>query len=262
MSTRRLALLGVFALAVPFTLVQPSAQAPKPPAETPQLLLLQFSKVRPGMGPQYIDLQTKEVMPAQKKGGVLGRQAWSSGISGPVGEFVFISPIQSMAQFDDQSPMVKALGQEGAAALNAKLAALAEPMGSAIVRTRPDLHYELTPGGPNPPLAVVTIIEIVPGKRMEFEAFLKKDVLPAMQKAKAHSYAVLEVLYGENTGGYITAIGMDSYATIGKGHPFQIALGEDGARKLEGRALGIVSKITRFISRHRPELSWSAQRTS
>lgn len=262
MSIRRLALLGVLGIAVPFTFVHPSAQAPKPSAEAPQLLLVSFTKVRPGMGPKYVDLQTKEVMPAQKKGGALGRQVWSSGIGAPAREFVFISPIRNMAQFDDESPMMKALGQEGAAALNARLAELAEPLGSSIVRTRPDLHYELAPGGPNPPLAVVTIVEVVPGKRMEFEAFLKKDVIPAMQKAKAHSYAVLEVMYGENTGGYITAIGMDSYATIGKGHPFQIALGEDGARKLEGRAAGIVSKITRFITRYRPELSWSAQSTS
>ncbi|HXW04507.1 MAG TPA: hypothetical protein VD833_04685 [Vicinamibacterales bacterium] len=261
MPLRRIALLGALALVV-LTLVHPSAQAPKPPADAPQLLLLTFQKVRPGMGPRYVELQTKEVMPAQKKGGLAGRQVWSSGLSGPVGEFVFISPIPSMAQFDDSSPMVKALGQEGAAALNAKVRELAEPQGTSIVRTRPDLHYELSPGGPPPPLAVVTIVEVVPGKRTEFEAFLKKDVIPAMQKAKAHSYAVVEVLYGENTGGYITAIGMDSYATIGKGHPFQIALGEDGARKLEGRAFGIVSKITRFISRYRPELSWSAQSTS
>ena len=76
------------------------------------------------------------------------------------------------------------------------------------------------------PVSIITVVEIVPGKRAEFEAFIKKDVVPAMQKAQVRGYHVMEVMYGENTGGYVTAVGMDSYAAIGKGHPFDIALGE------------------------------------
>ena len=56
-------------------------------------------------------------------------------------------------------------------------------------------------------MAIITVVEIVPGKRAEFEAFIKKDVVPAMQKAQVRGYHVMEVVYGENTGGYITAVG-------------------------------------------------------
>ena len=256
MSARRLirisSIFGALLALSTFTL----AQAPKPAATESQLLLVSFAKVRPGMGPEYIDLQTKEVMPAQKKGGGPGRQAFSSGISGPPGEFVYVSPIASMAQFDEPPPMRKALGEEGAAALNARVAKLAESMGTAIVRTRPDLSYIPDPKAAPAPLAIITVVDIVPGKRIEFEAFLKKDVVPAMQQGKAKSYHVMEVVYGEHTGGYVTSVGYDTYAAIGKGHPFVIALGEDGARKLEGKAAGLVTKLHRFISRHRPELSW------
>ena len=238
--------------------VMPLAQAPKPAAAEPQMLLISIAKVHPGMGPEYIELQTKEVMPAQKKGGGLGRQAFSSGISGPPGEFVYISPITSFAQFDGPSPMVKALGEQGAAAINAKVVKLADPMGSVIVRTRPDLSYLPDPKAPPSPLSILTIVEVAPGKRAEFEAFIKKDVLPAMQQGKAKSYWLAEVIYGENTGGYISAVGYDTYEAIGKGHPFVIALGEEGSKKLEARAAGIVTKLHRFISRYRPELSWTA----
>jgi hypothetical protein len=236
----------------------PVAQAPKPAAAESQMLLISIAKVHPGMGPEYIELQTKEVMPAQKKGGGLGRQAYSSGISGPPGEFVYISPIASFAQFDGQSPMVKALGEQGAAAMNAKVAKLADPMGSVIVRTRPDLSYLPDPKAPPSPLSVLTIVDLTPGKRIEFEALIKKDVVPAMQQAKVKSYWVAEVVFGEHTGGYITAIGYDTYEAIGKGHPFVIALGEEGSRKLEARAAGLITKLERFISRYRPELSWTA----
>lgn len=83
------------------------------------------------MTQEYIDQQVKEVIPAQRKGGGPGREAFSSGISGPAGEFVYVTLIKSLAQFDAPSPMVRALGQEGAAALGAKVARLAEPMASA-----------------------------------------------------------------------------------------------------------------------------------
>ena len=78
-----------------------------------------------------------------------------------------------------------------------------------------------------------------------------------MQKAKVRGYHVMEIVFGENTGGYITVVGMESYAEIGKGHPFEIALGEGGSQKMEVKAAGLITKIHRFISRHRPELSWS-----
>ncbi len=234
------------------------AQSTKAADPQSQWLLVSIVKANPGVGAEYIDLQTKEVMPAQKKGGSLGRQAWSSGVSGPVREFVYISPIASFAQFDKPSPMVTALGEEGAAALNARVVKLAEPMQTMIVRTRPDLSYNPNPSVTSA-LAIVSIVEVVPGKRGEFEAFVKKDVLAAMQQAKAKSYTVFEVVYGDSTGAYVTAVGYDSYEAIGNGHPFQIALGDDGARKLETKVAGIISRVERFISRHRPELSWSAQ---
>ena len=258
MQVRRFVTLASFAVLGAASSSSMIAQAPKAPASEPQLALVSFAKVRPGKVQEYIELQTKEVVPAQKKGGSPGRQAYSSGMGGPPGEFVYVSPIASMGQFDGPSPMRKALGDEGAAALQAKIAALAESAGSSIIRIRTDLSVMGDPKAAPAPLAIITVVGVVPGKRAEFEAFMKKDVIPAMQQAKVKSYHVMEILYGENTGGFVTSIGYDSYAAIGKGHPFVIALGEEGAKKLETRAAGIVSNIYRFVSRYRPELSFTA----
>jgi hypothetical protein len=230
----------------------------KTASKEPQWLLVSIVKLNPGAMAEYIDLQTKEVMPAQKKGGSPGRQAWSSGVSGPPREFVYITPLVSFAQFDKPAPLVAALGQDGADALNAKIGKLADPQKTMIVRTRPDLSYEPNPSAAPSALALVSIVDVVPGRRVDFEAFVKKDVLAAMQQAKAKSYSVIEIVYGDSINGYITVVGYDNYEAIGKGHPFQTALGEDGARKLESKVTGIISRVERFISRHRPELSWSA----
>ena len=249
-----LAIVGVIAAGFSAAAVAQTKTAPA----APQWLVVTVVKLNAGANAEYVEVQTKEVMPAQKKGGGTGRQAWSSGISGPPREIVYFSPIASFAQFDKPNPMVTALGQEGANAVNAKLTKLADTQKTMIVRTRPDLSYTPNPGAPPSALALVSVVDVVPGRRSDFEAIVKKDVLAAMQQAKVKGYSVFEIVYGDSAGGYITGIGYDSYEAIGKGHPFQTALGEEGARKLETKVTGIVSRIERFISRHRPELTWTA----
>ena len=116
--------------------------------------MVRIVKLNPGAQAEYIDLQIEEVMPAQK-GGATGRQAWSSGVSGPPREFVYISPIVSFAQFDKPAPLVAALGQDAANALNAKIGKLADPQETLIVRMRPDLSYQPDPSAAPSALALV-----------------------------------------------------------------------------------------------------------
>lgn len=256
MLNRRLASVVLFSVVL-FTAAPQGQQTAKASAQ-PEWLFVNIVKVNPGAASQYEEVQTREVMPALRKGGSLGRQAWGSGVTGPVREVVYLSPISSFAQFDKPNPLTAALGPEGAAAVNAKVGALAEQLKTMIVRTRPDLSYAPDPKATSP-LAIITLVDVVPGRRVDFEAFLKKDVIPAMQQARVKSYSVMEVVYGDSVNAYVTAVGYDTYEAIGKGHPFQLALGEDGARKLDAKVAGILARVERFISRHRPELSWSPQ---
>ena len=237
-----------------------AAQAPKPTG--PQMLVASLVTVKPGMGPEYTALQINEVMPALKKAGTPGRQAWSSGVFGEPGGFAFFTPVGDMAQFDKDNPLRQALGEQGAAALNAKTVQLVESRRTLLVRTRPDLSYEPGAGGAPAALALVTEVDVMPGRKGDFEAFIKKEVLPAMQQAKVKGYSVLEVIYGGSTNGYMTAVGYDDYALLGKGHPFQIALGEEGARKLDARVAGIVAHVTRFVARYRADLSFAPPKPS
>ena len=104
----------------------------------------------------------------------------------------------------------------------------------------------------------MTDVDTAPGRRDEFEALVKKEVLPVMRQGNVRSYSVLQVVYGDSAGKYLTAIGYDSYEAMGKGHPFIAVLGEEGARRLDAKFAGVVTHVERFIARHRPELSWAA----
>jgi hypothetical protein len=227
-------------------------------ASQPQMLAMTVVTVVPGMGAEYSDYQMKEVMPALRKGGSPGRDAFSTGVFGEAGVFAFFAPVADMAQFDGPGPMAKALGQEAAAALGLKGSKLVASRRVMLVRTRPDLGYQPTPGAEPSRLYVISEVQVAPGRRTEFEAIVKKEVVPAMRKAQVKAYHVLEVVYGGPAGSYTTAIGYDSYADIGKGHPFQIAFGEEGARKFEAKVAGIVTHVERFVTRHRPDLSFKA----
>ena len=105
---------------------------------------------------------------------------------------------------------------------------------------------------------LVSHVDTAVGRRDEFENLVRKEVLPLMQKAKVRSYWVGQVLYGDSVGMYVTAIGYDNYAALDKGHPFIQVLGDDGARRLEAKFAGIVTRTERFIARHCPNLSFTA----
>ena len=258
MPVQRLArLVGVTGVLVTTT-VFAGGQAQKPAVEMPQLLAATIVTVKPGMGPQYTELQMKEVMPAQQKGGLRARQAWSSGVFGQPGKFAFFAPVATLAQYDDQSPMVKALGTEGAAALMQKTTALIQGSQTMLIRTRPDLSYRPDPKAPLGDLMLISEVQVASGRRGDFEALLKKEVLPIMQQAKVRAYVVNEVIYGAPAGTYFSGIGYDTYAAMDKGHPFQIVLGEEGARRLEAKTAGIVTRLERFVMRYRQDLTFSA----
>jgi len=258
MMVRVARLIGTTGVLVAATVSGSGGQAPKPAAEPPQLVQVTVVTVKPGMGQQYTDLQIKETMPAQQKGGEVAREVWSSGVFGQPGRFAFFYPRPNLANYDSPSPTNKALGTEGAAALLQKTTALSEASRTMLVRMRPDLSYRPDAKAAPSALALVSEVETVPGRRAEFEALLKKEVVPVMQQAKAKGYMVHEVVYGANAGTYFTAVFYDTYDAIGKGHPFQVALGEDGARRLEAKFAGVISRYERFVMRYRSDLSYPA----
>src|SRR5262249_3762411 len=92
-------------------------------AQTPgvQMYRVTMTHVKPDMLSEWIDLQKNEVIPALKKGGAKSRNVFVSGLFGNSYEYISLEQFDSFAQFDGQSPLVKALDQPGAFRLNEKL---------------------------------------------------------------------------------------------------------------------------------------------
>lgn len=255
---RTLPLLALsLVILVGFTASPPASGQGTDKASASQWFQLTVVDVQSGMAADWRKIEQEEVLPALKKAGGPGREVWTTGVFGIGGQYVLITPIQSFAQFDGQSSMVRALGQEQAAAIGARRARLEKGRRSYALRTRPDLSYVPDPNRTQR-LALVSIVELANGRQSEFESLIKTDVLPAMKKAQVKGYSVAQVVYGGSTNEVITVVAYDTFEEIGKGHPFDIALGPAGAAKLTQKSASIVTRLERHISRFVPELSFSA----
>src|SRR5215467_12895271 len=81
--------------------------------------LIRVTQVKPEMVSEWLALQKNEVNPALKKAGVASRTMLETVLGNPY-EYVSITPFGNYSELDADSPIVKALGKDGAARLQAK----------------------------------------------------------------------------------------------------------------------------------------------
>lgn len=232
---------------------QPMAQAPAPP----QMLSINVVRVKPELLTEYQDFVKSEVIPALQKGGVKERHAWTTANFGESYEYVYATPITNFAQYDSPGPLVKALGQDGARALGAKSRRFHVSSHTYAVRLRPDLSYQGKMDGP-PKFALVTSVQVTPGRNAEYESFIKNDFLPVMKKAEVAGYLVHQTVYGGNIDGYVTLVLYNNFADLDTGHPTVRVLGQEGAAKLTQKIAGVVTHVERSLARYVPDMSFPA----
>ena len=129
------------------------------------------------------------------------------------------------------------------------------------IQARPDLSYDPNPNA-TPKLALLSTVEVAQGRNADFDNLIKIEVLPVMKKAQVNGYLVSQVIYGGNANQYYSLVLYDTFADIGKGHPFVRVRGDEGAARLGQKATGIVTRVERSILRYVPDLSFVVKPTS
>lgn len=235
--------------------------AQTPPASQPQLLMVNEIQLKPETAPEWADLQKAELIPAQRKSGLAWRDTWANGPGGDPYLRAVVTPISSLAQFDNPNPLVKVLGEQPFAAYSAKNRRLVASAHSTIITTRPDLGFGTRPAAYK--LALFTVINVTNGRSAEFEAFIKSDVVPALKKGGVAYYSLSQVVFGGDSHQYLSLLPADNYAELAKGHPLERALGADGMARLLQKSGSFVTRVERRIIRYLPDLSYGASmRTS
>jgi len=230
--------------------VQPAAEAAKP-----EMLQITVLGIKPELVTEWLEFQKNETIPMLKKAGVPRREAWQTAVFGDGSMYAFVTPIANFSQYDGDAPAVRALGAEGAQAYTEKNRRFITSVRVYAEQMRPDLANDMKMTGP-PKLALLSDVQVAQGKTAAFEALVKSDVLPVMRKAGL-PYVVSQTVLGGDVSSYTTLIFYDSFADIGKGHPFRRILGAEGERQLSAKAAGIVTHVERSIIRYVPDLSFS-----
>jgi hypothetical protein len=225
------------------------AYAQNPPAR--QSYQVTIVQVKPEMEREYGDYLKNEAIPALQKSGVKQRAAWRTATFGEGGEYVFLTPIESLAQFDNPNAMVKALGQEGVAALLAKRARLISSSRNVLITARPDLGvapkadyaYKLGFSGN---------VTVTPGRTAEYEKYVK-DLSATVAKTNAKGVLVGKAGLGGDPNSYRLMVLFDNWADLEK---FQAAYAKASAEtKLTPAAAGVVAHTEWRVYRYAPELS-------
>jgi hypothetical protein len=219
---------------------------------TPNRSRVTITHVKPDMANEWIDLQKSEVVPALKKSGVKTRTVYSSGLFGNAGEYLTTQPFGSTAEFDGQSPLVKALDAPGAARLNAKLAKCIVNSNSYMSIRLDDISNVLDP----PPAIIVAVrYRIAPGKNQEFHDLFKSELLPIYKKAKV-SVTVNQRGPGGNPADVNVVTGYAKYAEM-DGGPFLVQqVGQAAADKINAKFAGIRSTVEVVVRNRVPDLSF------
>src|SRR5258706_12114086 len=139
----------------PQEVTEPAAQAPS----GPQWVSISVVRVKPDMVNEWLDLNKNTVIPALRKAGVKSRDAWLTAQFGEAFEYLFVTPVESLAQYDGESPVRKGLGEEGYQAYLEKARRMVTSVHTTAARARKDLSYEGKTSWP-PKLIVVATIQV------------------------------------------------------------------------------------------------------
>jgi hypothetical protein len=235
------------------------AQNPTPApqaAPTPEFLSVTVVSVKPEMIVEFQNFMKNTTNPALKKGGLKWREVWqTTGAAGDAFEYVLVSPVSKLAEFDGPGALEKGLGPQGLPAWQAKAGSLVNSVRRYIIRTRPDLTFAPQRTGA-PKLAVVQFVDVAANRNTDYENFLKNDFVPVMKQAGV-AYFVSQTIFGGNGNQYITLTMRESFADLDKGPVHIQVLGQEAGQKLVQKLpAGTVVNLERSIMRFVPELSF------
>lgn len=229
--------------------------------EAPQIqqwMSVAVVRVKPEMINEWIDLNKTVSIPALKKAGVKQREVWQTAQFGEQFEYVIVTPIDSLAQFDGEPPLRKGLGEEGYRAYLEKSRRMITSVHTYAELARTDLSHMGKMNGP-PKFAVVTSVYVAPGRGQDLESLIKAEVLPAVKKTDIAGYFVSHTAFGGDVDLYTTVALYDTFADIGKGSYVVRGMGQAAYDRFIRKTTGIVKRLERSIMRFNAELSFGGE---
>lgn len=216
---------------------------------------VQVYRLRPEMVTEWVNLQRTEVIPAQKKAGVPSRTTLVTAV-GNAFEYFVLTPFPSWAAMDGDAPLVRALGADGAAQLNAKLRRCILTQSSYMTNRQDSLTID----GGTALVWRIALRKVLPGKMPEYLAWHRAEVLPGLQKAKAAGKIAGSTVAvrgaGAPTGEFSVVTYHNSFAELDAGDPLIQVLGREAAGAINSKNALFSTPVRVDIRRRVADLSY------
>ena len=127
----------------------PDAGNPPPEGKEPALMVVNVVRVAPGREQDFMNVMTSDFLPHFNEAKI-HYETGTLAFGGESG-FVHAFYVVNFAELDKGSPVVRALGAEGAQAVTAKLAGIVTSSEMWVARLLPEVSYGPTAGGSENP---------------------------------------------------------------------------------------------------------------
>jgi len=208
--------------------------------------------VKPDMLEEYLELE-KNLVPVLKKGGLTHQTVYATSLFGNGYEYVVVTPIEHLSQFDGQNPVAKALGQPATARLSEQMRKCIESSNSFASTLLPEISY--TPDGPPAPMIVTVRYHIAAGKLEDYINLMKSDVLPVYKKANV-GVTVRRRTLGANPNDVVMSTAYTKYADLEGGPLLTKVLGADAANRINAKFNGIRTTVEVVVRRRVQDLTF------
>ncbi len=221
-------------------------------AQPPGILTLITVDVKADMVGEFEALQ-KEYNAAAREAGVTDRTI-SQVVRGPANEYLIVEPVSGFAAYDGPNAVAQAMGDAGWSQWVARVTKTVKNRRIDTIRARPDLSIPLAEGR-TPALLVLRMVEHLPGRFPDYNAWLAETWVPALKAAGMNG-----VLFARNTFGgsgrlWYQAGFVDNWATFDTPHPVRSNVGEEAWGQMMGTSGSMTRAPVVKVLRLRPDLS-------
>ncbi len=221
----------------------------------PNAYLVTILRIKPELLYEWQEFRKNETIPALLKAGYKEQQVWRTAVFGE-GDWLIITPMQNLPQYDNPGPFVRALGTESARAYNQKAARFIESSRTIAIQMLPDLSIAPKPGTAFK-LGFLQINHVTPGRGADYNSFIKNSVLPVLQatngKGFLKGYLRGQVSFGGNNDEVFSMVLFDSFADFAAwGESFHPAAAK---ANLDAKSVGLTTYRDSAFYRYVPELS-------
>jgi hypothetical protein len=251
-------LVAGFVIAVAAVLLVPASARVTPAQGAMPWMRVDIIEVLPREFDQFIEVQSRDVNEAMQRAGVPWRSAWRTAEFGNLYEYMFVTPMDNLAELDRGGPLALALDRRDMERIDERVRRTISGHRSYALRYRPELSVEAENAG-GLALAWITTLEVAPGRLADWQAFMQSR-LPQFRGSNV-VFGMYERYLGSGAAVWQLVENHSSFTELERPTIMQLALGSRTGETVASLA-GVVLSVERTVLRYDPRLSYSGAGSS